>query len=227
MITVDSDNALKAINNIANQLKPKQVAGAMSRSINRTLTHERKVSRQLVRSKYNFPSDVVNNFSLHTANPSSLTGKMAASSKAISLAKFNPSYITGSYSAKIKRSKNGKEINTTKAVKLRSGRAPKITGVTLTIIKGKKQTLNYAFISKGGAKPVFARGVYGGKGFSFGKSRLPISALKTTSLYQAIAGQATRDDLNKDALQFYAKTFEREIRYQIAKASNSYAGVTR
>lgn len=199
---------------MAAQLNPRQVASAMSRSINRTLVHERTVSKKLVRGKYNMPSEAVNNFKLHTANPASLTGKMAASSKAISLSKFNPSFITGSYSAKITRSKG----NTTKAVKLRSGRAPKITGVTLTIIKGQKQTLNYAFISRGGAKPVFARGVYAGKGFSFGKARLPISALKTVSLYQAIAGQATRDDLNKDSLQFYQKTFEREINYQISKA---------
>lgn len=198
---------------MAEQLKPKQVASAMSRSINRTLVHERTVSKKLVRVKYNFPPESINNFSLRIANPASLTGKMAASSKAISLSKFNPSFITGSYSAKITRSKG----ETNKVVKLRSGRKPKIIGVTLTIIKGQKQTLNYAFISKGGAKPVFARGVYAGKGFSFGKSRLPISALKTTSLYQAIAGVATRDDLNKDALKFYENTFEREIKYQISK----------
>jgi len=216
LIQVDNDKALKALNEMANQLKPKQVASAMSRSINRTLVHERTVSKKLVRSRYNMPSEAINNFNLHTANPSSLTGKMAASSKAISLARFNPSFITGSYSAKISRSKG----NISKAVKLRSGRKPKVTGVTLTIIKGQKQTLNYAFISQGGAKPVFARGVYGGKGFSFGKSRLPISALKTVSLYQAIAGVAVRDDLNKDALHFYEKTFEREIKYQISKIKN-------
>jgi len=203
---------------MAAQLKPKQVASAISRSINRTLVHERTVSKKLVRLKYNMPPEAVNNFSLHTANPSSLTGKMAAGSAAISLAKFNPSFITGTYSAKITRSKGA----TSKTIKLRSGRAPKITGVTVTIIKGQKQTLNYAFISSGGAKPVFARGQYNkGKGFSFGKSRLPISALKTVSLYQAIAGEATRDDLNKDALQFYAKTFEREIKYQLSKATQN------
>lgn len=198
---------------MADQLKPKQVASAISRSINRTLVHERTVSKKLVRARYNMPPEAVNNFSLRNANPASLTGKMAASSNAISLSKFNPSFITGSYAAKITRSKG----NTAKTVKQRSGRKPKITGVTLTIIKGQKQTLNYAFISQGGAKPVFARGVYAGKGFSFGKKRLPISPLKTVSLYQAIAGQATRDDLNKDALKFYAATFEREINYQISK----------
>lgn len=218
MIKVDTHIALKAINKMAAELKPRQVAAAISRSINRTLTHERTVSKKLVRQKYNMPSDVVDNFSIFTANHGNLTGKLAASSKAIPLHRFNPTFTTSGYSAKIKRNKDG---STSKAVKQRSGRPPKITGVQLTIIKGNKQNLNYAFITKGGAKPVFARGVYAGKGFSFGKSRLPITKLQTTSLYQAIAGQVTRDDLNKDSLQFYEKTFTREIKYQIHKATQN------
>lgn len=218
MIKVDTDTALKTVNELAKQLSEKKVAGAISRSINRTLTHERKVSRQLVRARYNMPGDIVDNFSVHTANPSSLTGTLSASSKAIPLHRFNPTFSSESYSGKIKRNKDG---TTSKAVKLRSGRRPKITGVQLTIIKGSKQTLNYAFISSGGLKPVFARGVYAGHGFAFSKQRLPITKLQTVSLFQAIAGIATRDELNKDSLSFYQKTFEREIKYQISKATKN------
>lgn len=221
MINIDTHKALAAINKMAEQLSTKQVANACSRSINRTLTHERKVSRMLVRKRYNMPSDVVDNFKVHTANSSNLTGKLAASAKAIPLHRFNPSFITGSYSAKITRSKKGKEVTTSKSVKLRTGKAPKITGVSVTIIKGNKQVLNYAFLTKGGEKPVFARGTYGSGGFKFNKSRTPITKLQTTSLYQAIAGEVTREDLNKDSLQFYAQTFEREIKYQISKATKS------
>lgn len=209
---------------MAEQLKPKQVASAMSRSINRTLTHERAVSKKLVRQRYNFPSDTVNNFGIHTANPTELTGHLLASSTAISLARFNPTFITGGYSATIKRTtKSGKNSNLIKSVKLRSSsRALKITGVTLTIIKGQKKTLGYAFITKDGRKPVFARGEYNKtKGFSFSKTRFPISPLRTASIYQAVAGVAVREDLNRDSLQFYQKTFEREINYQISKVTTN------
>lgn len=218
MIKVDTDIALKSVNQLAEQLKKKQVGSAISRSINRTLTHERKVSRQLVRARYNMPVDTIDNFSVHTANPSSLTGTLSASSKAIPLHRFNPTFTSETYSAKIKRNKDG---TTSKTVKERSGRRPRITGVQLTIIKGSKQTLNYAFISSGGLKPVFARGVYAGKGFAFSKQRLPITKLQTVSLFQAIAGQATREDLNKDSLSFYQKTFEHEIKYRISKATHN------
>lgn len=219
MIKVDSDKALKAVNQLASNLKPRAVASAISRSINRTITHERTVSRKIVRQKYNMPSDVVDNFAVRTANPGSLTGKLEASSRAIPLHKFNPSFKSENYSAKIVRTKNGKEVVTQKQVQLRTGRAPKVTGVIVTILKGKRRTIPWAFITRGELKPVFARGIYAGKGFQFGKSRLPISPVRTTSLYQAIAGQASREELNQDALQFYAKTFEREINFQIQKAT--------
>jgi len=220
-IRIDTDKALRSVNDLAGQLASSQVNKCMSRAINRTLTHERATSRKIVRAKYKMPSDVVDNFHERKSNPTSLLGILSASSKAIPLHRFNPTFITGSYSAKILRNKNGKEITSTKKVKLRSGRAPKYAGLSVTIIKGNKQVLNYAFITKGGAIPVFARGTYAGKGFSFGKARLPISALKTLSLYQAIAGEVSREELNKDSLITYEKNFRHELEYQISKLNKS------
>ncbi len=223
MINVDNNIALQHLNQLKEQLSERKVATAMSHAINRTLTHERKVSRQIVRKKYNMPSDTVDNFRQKNANPKYLTGILEASSKAIPISRFNPKFKGSGFSAKIRRVTEGKgkdkKIRTEKIIGSRNGKS--IGGVSFTIEKGKPQNLAFAFITPGSMNTVFARGTYAGKGFTIGKPRIPIAKMKTLSLYQAIAGEASREELNKDSLEFYAKTMESQLKYQISKASKN------
>jgi hypothetical protein len=223
MIKVDSHIALQHLNTLKEQLSERKVATAMSHAINRTLTHERKVSRQIVRKKYNMPSDTVDNFRQRNANSKQLTGILDASSKAIPISRFNPKFKGTGFSAKIKRVSEGKgkdkKFRTDKLIGSRKGKS--VGGVSFTIEKGNPQTLAFAFITSGNLNSVFARGTYAGKGFTTSKSRLPIAKMKTLSLYQAIAGEASKEALNKDGLEFYAKTMESQLKYQISKATKN------
>lgn len=219
MIEIDTRQVDAAIQSLRVQLSKVAINSAMSRSINRTITNERKVSRMAVKAKYNVTSADANKFKVYNANPNMLVGKLAADAKPIQLSQFNPTFNNTSYGVKVTRKKDkatGK-MGSTKRIK-KGGNKNFGLGVTVTIMKGNTMNISFAFLGKGGAIPVFAVGKYGqGKGFTCMAGRRPLTALMTTSLYQAVAGQVPRVVLNKNSMAFFNKTFTSELNYQILK----------
>lgn len=221
MVQLDTRESSETIARLSCALSQSAINSAMARSINRTLTNERKVSRMAVKAKYNIPGDVANNFKVYNANPRMLIGKLGADAKPISLNRFNPTFNSAAYGAKVTRKKNKATGKVESRKKLRKGGSKSVgLGITVTIIKGQSMNIPFAFLGRGGSMPVFAVGTYGGgKGFThLQNARNPLAALMTTSLYQAVAGQVPRQQMNKNSKAFFDKTFERELNYQVLKA---------
>lgn len=197
MVVVQTTEAAADLARLKAQLSQQAIGQAMARAINRTVLHERTVSIRAAKKKYNFDEGTVSKYKEWKATYKDLRGYFQASNGGTALHKVPYVFEPGK-------------------------------GVTFQIIKGKTSVIPYAFqFNKKGAGPLklngafFARGVYAGKGFTknVGRESKPISLLRTLSLYQAIAGQVPRVQLNQDAKAWYDKTFRNELNYQVLKAT--------
>lgn len=166
------------------EISGKKLHAIISRSINHT---SGKVNTQLnrnIRQTYNISiSDLNDSKQRFTvkSNSNSLAAFLYANQMPLSLSKFNPVWIRDNVKTSFvgSKKKGGFASSKTKSNK---------SGVTVEILKGKKETISSAFMlfSGSGKGAVFARGVYASEGFKFGKQRLPITHLNTKSIYYAM-----------------------------------------
>jgi hypothetical protein len=176
----------QAAQDIAARLKGlyhKDAAKAINRAINKTLGVANTATNKAIRSTYNIALSTLNdkdNKVISKSTETSLTGQIFANVKPLSLSVFNPTWTRD-------RIASGRSVltNTKKGATRQVKRGS--TGVKFQVLKGKTEQFKSAFMifNKGGS-PIMARGVYGNDSFNWGKSRLPISKLNTTSVFTTI-----------------------------------------
>lgn len=166
------------------EVSGKKLHEIVSRSINHTAG---KVNTQLnrnIRNVYKISLSDLNDTKQKLtvkSSSSSLSAFIFANKVPLSLSKFNPVQFNAGVKTSFKGSKKtgGFVSQKTKS---------KSSGVQIEVVKGKKEIIPSAFLlfAKSSKAAVFARGVYGGESFVFGKDRLPITHLNTKSVYYAI-----------------------------------------
>ncbi|MBC7535191.1 MAG: hypothetical protein H7258_05815, partial [Ferruginibacter sp.] len=160
-------------------------------AINRTLTSGRVEGVKGIKNKYNIKRDILDTaFKIKKATSAVQIGEIKASSKAIGLSHFQPTF---SFNKRSTTKYNKKGVGSTRLHKGTSAQFGQ--GVTIEIIKGQKKTIPYAFMISG-KMPVFARGKYESSGaFAFiqrhkraavSGSDSPISSLTNISVYSSL-----------------------------------------
>lgn len=183
MIEIENSNIQEAIRRV--QREYSNVSGnnlhtAISRALNRTARQSRTYSNREIRKVYNISASAINNsIKNYSSNSRNLTARVVASGSPISLTNFGASQTKGTDTVKFDNKGNLSRI--TRKTRKRNP----VSGVSFEIKRGNKETLPTAFIqTANGGTTVFARGMYrgSGEGFEFGKARLPIAKMTTTSI---------------------------------------------
>lgn len=217
---------LYKLRDLSQKLSSREVSRATSAAINRSLSRSFTVIKSSIRQKYNISAYDLRDYRILKSTPQSLEGNLKVKRDPISLARFNPRFISvsnsGNTAISVRKSKDG----LTKSSKLSKRKSP-AKGVSIEIKKGKRMNIPYAFMIKNDSmKPVFARGEYmrGNGGYSFVKRRkrvtrkgsdLPISKLLSTSVYGSTTNPAIQSKVSVDVSAWYQKRLIQELTYRI------------
>lgn len=225
-VQINVDEAIARITKNFALLSKKEIAAGISAAINRSLTTGRAEGERQVRGNYNIKKDVLSEaFKIKKATSSLQIGEIKASTQAISLSHFSPSF---SFTRNSKTSYNKKGVGVTRLLKKQSQEYNK--GVTVEIIKGNRVSIPYAFMIAG-KKPVFARGAYekGGKyGFIQRNKRVnktgqdsPITSLVNISAYSSIVNDRVMPAVNVKIDAAFTKRLEAEFNYRLSRMQSS------
>jgi len=154
---------------------------AISRALNRTASMSRTETNKQIRQKYNISAARINNeLKVSNSSRNKLEAAIRASGLPLSLSNFGAKQETSEGTTSFNR----KGVASSRLN--RKSRSNVKKGVTFKIKKsGKSVNLPTAFIQvANGGITVFARGKYkgAGQGIEFGKERLPIAKITTTSI---------------------------------------------
>ena len=221
MIQIRVDEANNKLKNAFADLSEEQTRQAIARAINRTLERgKNKYLKQAIRDEFVVTaSDISTNLKIFTANKNNLQGTVNASRNPISITHFKPKFEYDSGSGKNVLSIIRKKGEVIKKETRRKGTAVK--GVSIEIKPGKRQTLPFAFMIRGGnndnIKPVFGRGKYQG-GFLQRHTRqnksgsdTPIQKIFTSS----ISGMANNPDVKQKTMVDLTPEYEKRLLHEI------------
>lgn len=202
-ISVNTQGATQQLRRLARGLSEPKVKNAASRAINHTIAKARTAVSRDIRSVYKISAgDVRQATQVVRSSATTLTGYIYASSTPLPLSKFNPTQVSLSGSVLVQTRRVGGRDGGIASARARRGAS---TGVTVEIMKGKKENLPSAFlkIAGSGKGTVMARGEYGSGGFDWGKKRLPISKLNTKSVYWASQNKTVEDAVSRETVVNY------------------------
>jgi len=221
-LQINVDEAIATITRNFALLSKKGIAAGTAAAINRSLTTGRAEGEKQIRSNYNIKKDVLSDaFKIKKATSLLQIGEIKASTQAISLSHFSPTF---SFTRTSKTSYNKKGVAVTRILKRQSKDYGK--GVTVEIIKGHRVSVPYAFMIAG-KKPVFARGAYekGGKyGFIKRNKRVnktgqdsPITSLVNISAYSSIVNDRVMPGVNIKVSNAFTTRLEHELNYRLSR----------
>ncbi len=214
MIYIHTKDARKILTELGKGLSKKQLAQAQSRAINRSLEKARTEARRDVKKVYNIAQKDLKAIDIKRSTSLTLTGDLHANRKPIPLDTFSPKQqFSGSTLSITRKGEQRRRI-------LRRSRAA-TAGVSVEIIKGKREILPFAFLIPGGAPRVFARGEYKGgtaHGLIVRKHRViktgndtPVKPLISLSVFGGVLNDSVRKELIKTAQAFYPRRLEYEL----------------
>lgn len=153
---------------------------AISRALNRTASMSRTETNKQIRQKYNISAARINNeLKVSNSSRNKLEAAIRASGLPLSWNNFQAKQVGEKSSTSFnRRGVASSRLN-------RKSRSNAVKGVTAIVKKGQTVNLPTAFIQvANGGITVFARGKYkgAGQGIEFGKERLPIAKITTTSI---------------------------------------------
>lgn len=161
---------LDKLRHLTTKLSKQEVARATSAAINRSLKASETILSRAIREKYRLSVYELRGMESVKSKPSTLSGKIYVNQKPLSLARFNPKFISisnsGNTSIGIRKAVNrkGKSVSLSK-IRSQSKVKRSAKGVSVEIIKGNPERIPYAFmINNDSHKPVFARGKYETRG---------------------------------------------------------------
>lgn len=194
-VWVNARPAIRAISAARDQLGPRNFNKAISASFNEAILVGRTEARKVVKDIYNIPQRYLGGINVIKSTNLSLTAKLFASKKPIPMDAFSPKFQQRGKSFTISRKGEQKS----KVLK-RAGKGA--LGVSIEVLKGKREVVPYAFMIEGGKPRVFARGAYrtGSYGFVTRNKRVnstgndtPVKPLLSVTVHAAI--------INKKALR--------------------------
>lgn len=217
MITINVKEALDKLKNAEKQLSGKQLATATSRSINETILKARTDARKEVKALYNIPQKNLAGINIHKATVRTLSANLYASASPIPMDAFSPRFQTPTKSITVSRKGEQKERQFKKPKKNIS------KGVSIEVLKGKRESVPYAFMVAGAAPRVFARGEYR-KGGTYGfiqrfkrvnkeGNDTPIKPLVSVTVHAAVVNDKALDTISKGVIQTFPGVFDRNLNF--------------
>lgn len=193
-VWINARPAIRAIADAREKLGEKNFNKAVSYSLNEAIMVGRTEARKAVKEVYNIPQRYVGGINIMKATPGSLFAKLYAPTTPIPMDAFSPKFKANNKSITISR----KGVQKTRAIKrIKKG----TVGVSIEVLKGKREVVPYAFMIDGAKPRVFARGAYksGSYGFITRNKRVnstgsdtPIKPLLSVTIHAAV--------INKKAL---------------------------
>jgi Prophage minor tail protein Z (GPZ) len=208
-------SVIAKIKDVHSNLSGEILNKAISRGLNHTSNKTKTFANEQIRKRYNISaSKVRDDFKTLNSNQRNLTAELVAKGAPISLnyfgAKQEGKTATTSFNRKGVASSR---LN-------RKSRSNVIKGVSFEIKKGENTNLPTAFIQvANGGITVFARGKAKGKGrgFQFGKDRMPIGKIDTTSIPLMFINNDVMQPSMKFATSILEDRIEHEIKYLLSK----------
>jgi hypothetical protein len=215
MIFVNAGPAIRALRQTAGDLNERNFSKAVSRSLNEAILQGRTTARRQVKEIYNIPQKNLTGINIDKAKSNSLVAKLFASASPIPMDAFSPVYITA-----------GKSISVTKkGLQKIKGVRNKVAGggVSIEVLKGKRETVPYAFMIAGAKPRVFARGEYR-KGGEFGFVRrnkrvnsegndIPIKPLLSVTVHAAVVNKVALKEIEAKVDQVFPAVLARNIAF--------------
>lgn len=224
MVTVYVNEATERLKKSFANLDKDHTQQAIVNAINRSLTKGRTIARTAVKSKYNIPQKNLEGINKINARKSLLIGYITASAKPIPMDAFSPKFETVSHSLTI--TKRG----ISKATDFKKNKKNAAQGVSIEVIKGKREVVPFAFMIRTAKPRVFARGEYkgggagGGYGFIQRHKRVnstgndtPIKPLISVTVHGAVINDLVEGRISTELLPFYEQRLRTEFAYQISK----------
>lgn len=223
MITVDTKDTIKTLEGFKAQMSAKEYKVAINRSIKRTLQTARTLGAREIRAIYTMPySNALKSMKIKTSagrGSEMPVGALMASSSYTPISQFNVRQMTdmGSYT-KLKKGVLSTSLNRKNKIRISDRR--KIGRIEVQIKKGQRRIIASAFFMTKGRSMVFARGKYQEGNFGFGKERMPISPLKTVSVFKAITDQKVMGALKFKLESSYNERLLHEFRFILNKVKD-------
>lgn len=186
-------------------LTKSEINRAIRRAINLSVRKTRVQMKKDIRSVYKIKASIINTKVLNErkATSSKLEGAVMADKGTLPLSLFEPRVVSGSV---ITRIRSGETRSKTAA------RRQKRQGVFVEIIKGKKEHLKTAFLlNKNFGVSIMARGIYKKAGFKFSKARMPITTMKSKSVFFATQNKSVSAKYVPFAESVYLNELERQL----------------
>lgn len=219
MIHLRIDEGKPDLSSLAKRFGASNLNKAAVRAINKGVSKGNTEYKREISKYYNIKQKYIkNDIVIRKSTESKIEGTISGNRKPISLSRFNPTFVKGGQVHSIKMIKGGLERRTKKAGKKEQEKI----GVSFEVIKGKKNTLPFAFMvksyeNKGVEKQIFARGKYQGSKFVRQKSRYPLAAIKTVSPLGSMKKDKISKAVAKGTEHTLNKEFERQIQLLMKK----------
>lgn len=214
MIEINSKSIKQAVDKIKTEyshISADKLDKAISNALNRAAQQTRTSANQEIRKNYNISASRLNNeISIKRSSSRTLEARVIASGPPLSLNQFQAKQIGSRGTTSFDR----KGVASSRLN--RKSRSNAAKGVSAIIKRGQEINLPTAFIQvANGGITVFARGRYRGKGegFEFGKERMPIGKITTTSIPLMFANKDVINPVGKYAEDFFSKRVEHEIKW--------------
>ncbi len=219
MIIVSVEQAYKDARKLHSQLSEKQLNTATARAINETMLQARTEARKMVKSIYNIPQKNLSGINFSNKNASKLTSYLYASAIPVPMDAFSPVFKGNNKSITVTR----KGAQKVKELKKKSTNV----GVSIQVLKGKKETVPFAFMIAGAKPRVFARGEYrGGSSYGFVRrskrentkgSDTPIKPLLSVTVHAAVVNPISIQSIQAKVNAVFPKIFEHNIDFLLSK----------
>lgn len=217
-ISVKED--IKSFSAAKDKLGVEKFNKAVMRSINEAIQQGRTVARSAVKELYNIPQRYLDGVNITRATSLSLTATLYANAQPIPMDAFAPKFETESGSISI--SKKGQTSSKTfKRIK-----ANPIAGVSIEVIRGKREIIPFAFLIADGAPRVFARGEYkSGASYGFVQRHqrensegndIPIKPLLSITINAAVINKTSMQRIEERVNTVFPKAMERNINYMLS-----------
>jgi hypothetical protein len=225
MISISVKQAVNTLQSAKSNLSPRQFAQGVSRALNESILQGRTEARSQVKSIYNIPQRYVSGINIKKAIPVSLIAQLYASAKPIPMDAFAPKFESSSFGLSISKKGELKQRKYKKAKK-----SPGM-GVSIEVIKGKRETIPFAFLIPSAKPRVFARGEYrSGTNYGFVTrnkrvnkkgSDTPIKPLVSVTVHAAVINKDSLSQIEGRVMRVFPVSIERNITYLMSKVRAS------
>lgn len=218
MVFVSVKSAILTLQKAAVELNSQQFAKACSRALSETILQGRTKARSAVKAIYNIPQKNLSGINVEKSTSKSLVALLYASTTPIPMDAFNPIYHTAVSTISVTRKGAQKIKSKTKNQTVGQG-------VSIEVIKGKRETISYAFMIAGAKPRVFARGAYkSGTSYGFVQrhqrvsstgSDIPIKPLLSITVHAAVINKKSLLDIQTKVNDVFPRILERNISFML------------